>query len=180
MKSFSAITYLLLCFFEPTTAFAPSLPTAQKLSTSGSALRETSEQTTPVLTEPEERVYCLLEDIHASKLTFRVVVVGNGAILESTATLGPKMKLSQSPATGENLVTFASEDASFEFHLKTAQVSKIVMVEKTGPTGRTMRVMRFINNVGTPICSLILSDDSESASEWYQSINSKYGNEMQL
>jgi hypothetical protein len=123
-----------------------------------------------------------LEDIHASKLTFRVVVVGNGAILETTATLGPTMKLSQSPAMGENLVTFASEDASFEFHLKTAHVSKIVMVEKlnAGPTGRTMRIMRFINTMGKPICSLILSDDSEAASEWYQSINSKYGNEMQL
>eukprot|EP00980_Cylindrotheca_fusiformis_P006888 scaffold1442_cov128-Cylindrotheca_fusiformis.AAC.9 len=134
------------------------------------------------LSEPEQRVYDLLEDLHESKFDFRIVVVGNGAILETTAELGPNMKMSQSPATEENLVTFASDDSSFEFHLKIAQVSKIVMMEKESPTtaGRTMRVMRFLNNTGRPVCSLILSSDTVEAAEWFSSISAKYGPEMQL
>jgi putative heme iron utilization protein len=142
--------------------------------------RTTALQESTSLSEPEQRVYGLLEDLHESKFDFRIVVVGNGAILETTATLGPKMKLSQSPATGENLVTFASEDSSFEFHLKTAQVSKVALVEKDGPKGGRMRIMRFLNDTGKPICSLILANDSEEAAEWYKSISEKYGQEMQL
>jgi putative heme iron utilization protein len=183
MRNVTAIAILLVFLFERTAAFAPTSAPSSRLS-GWTTLRESSNSaeapTEPVLTEPEQRVYGLLEEIHDSKLSFRVVVVGNGAILESTATLGPTMKLSQSPATGVNMVTFASEDSSFEFHLQTAQVSKIALVEKKGPTGRTMRIMRFVNTVGKPICSLILSEDSESVAEWYGSIISKYGEEMQL
>jgi hypothetical protein len=167
---------------ERASAFAPNLPASPstRVQKSGWILRESTKETTPDLTEPEERVYGLLQEIYESKLDFRVVVVGNGAILESTATLGPIMKVSQSPATGANLVTFASEDSSFEFHLMIAQVSKIAFVQKEIPTGRMMRILRFVNDVGKPVCSLILSDDSDPAAEWYNSITSKYGEEMQL
>lgn len=140
-----------------------------------------STDSSPVLTESEQKVYGLLEDIHQSKLTFRIVVIGNGAILESTNELGPVMKLSQSPKSGANLVTFASEDQSFEFHLMTAQISKVGMVEKENPaSGRTMRIMRFLDDTGKPICSLILSDDSTEAKEWYQSTIEKHGSEIEI
>jgi hypothetical protein len=78
------------------------------------------------------------------------------------------------------LVTFASEDSSFEFHLMIAQVSKVALVAREGSAGRIMRVMRFLNETGKPICSLILGDNSEAACEWYQAMTEKYGTEMQL
>jgi hypothetical protein len=179
MKATSILAMLaLLTLTERTAAFVPKSPLLT--TPTSSVLRESSTaSSTPELTEPEQRVYGLLEELHASELAFRIVVVGNGAILESTSTLGPKMKLSQSPASGANLVTFASEDSSFEFHIQTAAVSKVALVEKEGPS-RTMRILRFINDTGKPICSLILSEDSEAAAEWYKSISSKYGSEMQL
>ena len=92
------------------------------------------------------------------------------------------MKLSQSSASGANIVTFASDDQSFEFHIMTAQVSKVALVEKESPAkaGRMMRIMRFINDTGKPICSLILADESVEATEWYHSTLEKYGPEMQL
>ena len=133
------------------------------------------------LSESEQKVYELFEELHNSGFNFRVVVVGNGAILETTAPLGPKMKVSESPATpGQHLVTFASEDASFEFHVKIGQVSKVAMVEKEVSDIKTLRILRMINDAGKPICSLILADQSSEAAGWYQSLLAKYGPEIQL
>ena len=178
MKATGILAFLIMAIVQRTRAFAPvSTNSLAKKTTTTFGSERTS--TTPELSEPEQRVYGLLEELNSSKLAFRIVVVGNGAILESTNLLGPTMKLSQSPISGANLVTFASEDQSFEFHLQTAAVSKVALVEKEGPK-RTMRIMRFLNETGKSICSLIVSDDSESAAEWYQTMLDKYGSEMQL
>jgi putative heme iron utilization protein len=121
----------------------------------------------------------LVEDLHKSQYSFRIVVVGNGAILETTSELGPLMKLNSSPKTGEALITLSSADQSFEFHLKIAEVSKVALTEKeTGD--RVMRIIRFLNNVGAPMCSLILRDDSEKSVEWYNELRSTYGGNVQL
>lgn len=116
-------------------------------------------------------------------MPFRVIVVGSGAILESTNLLGPSMRISQFPSTGANLVTFASNDASFEFHLMVGQVNKVAMVEKESPvTGRMMRIIRFLNGdePAKAICSLILAEDSDVAEKWYQNLHAKYGPEFQI
>ena len=60
----------------------------------------------------------ILDLFHTSNYPFRIVVIGNGAILETTSKLGPTSKSSISPKSGERLLTFASEDQSFEFHVK--------------------------------------------------------------
>ena len=69
------------------------------------------------------------------------------------------------------MLTFASDDASFEFHVKVDQVCKITFVstERTLPDGNTkvMRVSRFLNEKGEPMCSLILADSSEDADKWF-------------
>lgn len=131
------------------------------------------------LSESEQKVYVLLEELHNSELDFRVVVVGNGAILETTAALGPKFKISESPSTpGQHLVTFAAEDASFEFHVKIGEVSKVAMVEKVVSDVKTLRILRMVNEAGKSICSLILADQSDKAAEWYQSMMEKYGPEL--
>jgi hypothetical protein len=91
-------------------------------------------QDTNGLTPQEINVYELLKELSDSKLPFRIVVVGNGAILESTNTLGPTFKLGKSPKSGASIVTFASEDQSFEFHLMPAQIASAVLVEKPSPT----------------------------------------------
>lgn len=131
----------------------------------------------PELSEPEQKVYDMVQDIHESSLPFRVVVIGNGAILESTNVLGPVCKVGQSPKTGENLCTLATEDKSFEFHLKLGQVSKVILADKERPDGSTMYVLRFLADTGSPICSLIAGGD---AKDWFQTMQSKYGEEVQL
>ena len=170
---------ITLCLFlflvAGSRAFAPTIPGRAASVKLGAAT-----SSDPILTSPEEKVYGMLKEIHQSGLQFRVVVVGNGAILESTNLLGPTMKLSQSPTTGANLVTFASEDQSFEFHLMTAQVSKVVLAEKERPTGGMMRILRLLNDVGKPICSLIVAENSPKAAEWYLDMTAKYGQELQL
>jgi hypothetical protein len=131
------------------------------------------------LTQPEQTIYNLVEDLHKSQYTFRIVVVGNGAILETTSELGPVMKLNTSPKTGEALLTLASQDQSFEFHLKTAEVSKVALTEKDAGE-KVLRIIRFLNNVGEPMCSLILRDDSIQAVEWYTELRATYGEDVQL
>lgn len=181
------ILIVFLCLLEGTAAFANLSRPAQQLrrhshhrSIWGSLKQAaTADSDNLVLTLPEQKVFGILEEIHASKLNFRVVVVGNGAILETTHILGPTLKLSQAPGSGKNLVTFASEDQSFEFHLMIGDVSKIVLTEKQGPK-RVMKILRFLNDVGKPICSLILADDSEASMNWYQAMTTKYGGEVQL
>ena len=53
------------------------------------------------LTTPEQTVYDLMRELSESGYSFRVVVVGQGAILEATSPLGPITKLTQSPSTGK-------------------------------------------------------------------------------
>lgn len=133
------------------------------------------------LSPPEQTVYDLLDSLHESNFPFRLVVVGNGAILETTSILGPTFKLGKSPRTGEPLTTFASEDQSFEFHLMIAQVSKIVLSEKAGPEeGKVMQIFRFLTAEGKPMCSLILADKTEEAKKWYRSLLEKHGGDIQL
>lgn len=131
------------------------------------------------LSEPEQRVYSLVESLHKSGHVFRIVVMGNGAILETTSKLGPVMKLNTSPKTGKALLTLASKDQSFEFHLSPSDTAKVVLTERdTGE--QVMRVIRFLNSDGAPMCSLILGEDSPEAAKWYSELQNKYGEEMQL
>jgi hypothetical protein len=169
--------------------------------TSTSALEASSSSESDALdnklTLKEKSVYTMLEELSNSNLSFRIVVVGNGAILESTNMLGSPttnmMKLNQSPVSGANIVTFASEDKSFEFHLMIAQVDKVALIEKDSPVnkGKTMRIIRFIKNddesgASKSICSLILvtsadddddDDDDTVANDWFKIMISKYGSE---
>lgn len=143
---------------------------------------ENNSKPPPALDSQEEQVFALLKELSDSQLSFRIVVVGNGAILESTNVLGPTLKISQSPATGANLTTFASEDQSFEFHLMIAQVAKVAMVQKPSPAkeGTMMRILRFLNADDKSICSLILTEDSKDATEWFQGILSRHGPETKF
>lgn len=119
----------------------------------------------------------ILQDIHSSRYPFRIVVIGNGAILETTSPLGPIKKTSISPKTGEKLVTLASDDQSFEFHVKVDQVKKIVFAEtkKATDTGeKILRICRLLNEAGGSICSLILGETSEESIAWFSELKSKY------
>ena len=107
-------------------------------------------------------------------------VIGNGAILETTSILGPHMATSQSPKTGERLVTLASEDKSFEFHLKVDRVAKVTFTETDRPATattnkKTLRIVRFVGEGDEPICSLILADASTEATEWFKDMTIRYG-----
>jgi hypothetical protein len=136
------------------------------------------------MNDKETKIYAFLQELYESNLSFRIVVVGNGAILESTNTLGPYMALGQSPKSGANLVTFASEDKSFELHLQIAQIARVALVERspTPPTdgGRTMRILRFLKEGGESICSLIVSEDSEATKKWFSALQNKYGDEWKV
>lgn len=145
---------------------------------------ETSTTTTTAtslqdLSEPEQRVYSLVNALHESGYAFRIVVVGNGAILETTSILGPILKLNMSPKTGNPLLTMASNDQSFEFHLNLSETSKVALTEKA-VNEKVIRVIRFLNNKGAPMCSLILGNDSQEAVEWYNELRNTYGEDVQL
>lgn len=119
----------------------------------------------------------ILQDIHCSGYPFRIVVIGNGAILETTSPLGPIKKSSTSPRTGERITTLASEDQSFEFHVKVDQVKKIAFAEtkKATDTGdKILRICRLLNEAGGSICSLILADASEESIIWFSELKNKY------
>ena len=128
---------------------------------------EISEHTSTITAES------ILNEFHKSKYIFRIIVIGNGAILETTNKLGPTYKSSISPKSGERLLTFASEDQSFEFHVKVEQICKICFVATN-----ERRVARFLSESGTPICSLILGDSSAEAGEWFDGLIEKFGNEL--
>lgn len=145
-----------------------------------SRLAAVTTRTLQDLTEPEQRVYSLMESLHESHFSFRIVVVGNGAILETTSKLGPKMKLNASPKTGKALLTLASEDQSFEFHLSPGDTAKIVLAEQDTGGNKIMRVIRFLSSEGTSMCSLILGEHSPEAVTWYNELRITYGEEMQL
>jgi len=80
---------------------------------------------------------------------------------------------------GVNLLTLASKDQSFEYHLQLSQVSKIALVEKETPA-KTMRIIRLLNAEGESMSSLILADSSEEATKWYHAFVEKRGSEIQL
>ena len=128
---------------------------------------EISEHTSTITAES------ILNEFHESKYIFRIIVIGNGAILETTNKLGPTYKSSISPKSNERLLTFASEDQSFEFHVKVEQICKICFVATS-----ERRVARFLSESGTPICSLILGDSSAEAGEWFDGLIEKFGNEL--
>ena len=128
---------------------------------------EISEHTSTITAES------ILNEFHKSKYVFRIIVIGNGAILETTNKLGPTSKSSISPKSNERLLTFASEDQSFEFHVKVEQICKICFVATS-----ERRVARFLSESGTPICSLILGDSSAETGEWFDGLIEKFGNEL--
>merc|ERR1711862_441235 len=100
-----------------------------------------------------------------------IVVVGEGAILESTQILGPHSALNVSPKSGERLQTFASEDKSFEFHLKVDRVATVAFAEKERTDGSSMCITRFLDTNGRGMCSLILSEgNDEEAAGWFRSL----------
>jgi putative heme iron utilization protein len=88
------------------------------------------------------------------------------------------MKSSISPKTGGKLVTLASDDQSFEFHVKVDEVSKIVFVETAKPSDdgeKVLRICRFMNKEGGSICSLILNEAGEEAVQWFGGMQKRYG-----
>jgi len=130
------------------------------------------------LKEEGKVVDTILAEMHESNFLFRIVVVGNGAILETTSVLGPAMKSSVSPKSGERLVTLASEDQSFEFHVKVDQVEKIVFAETKRPIEggeKVLRICRLMNGEGGSICSLILVDKGDEAVQWYDGMKERFG-----
>jgi putative heme iron utilization protein len=132
------------------------------------------------LTAPEQQVFDIMDTIHDSGYHFRMVVVVKGDILETTAALGPVLKVTQSPSTGANLLTLANEDQSFEFHLQLSEVSKIVLLEKPTPS-KTLRIVRILNAAGESMSSLILADESQEAVTWFeQGLIATFGTEIQL
>lgn len=135
-----ALSFLLIARVQLSDAFAMAPVTrgnmCRLVSSSRTILFDTSmekERRMGELTKPEQKVFDIMEAIHNSKYLFRVVVVGKGAILETTTELGPVMKVTQSPSTGANLMTFASKDQSTEFHLQLSNVYKIVITENETP-----------------------------------------------
>ena len=124
----------------------------------------------------------ILHDFHTSKLSFRIIVIGNGAILESTSPLGPTFKPSISPKSGERLITFANMDASLEFHVKVDEIAKIVFVVSQSndqqQQQQSRRVARFINANGIPICSLLLAETTKEGEAWFENMMETYGNEV--
>jgi len=131
-------------------------------------------------------VYDILVDLHRSGFLFRVVVVGKGAILESTCALGPKMNVAQSPSSGANLLTFASEDQGFEYHLQLSEVSKVVFAVKETPK-KVLRIVRMLNAEGESMTSLVLhqqadggGDGDGDAIQFFDGLIEKYGSEVQL
>ena len=138
---------------------------------------EQEEPLTPTLTPREDQVYQFLQDLQNKN--FRIIVIGNGAILESTHALGPNMSISPSPKSGANLITFATPDKSFELHLQLSQIAKVDLVEKEAPN-RTMRILRLSDDQEKSMCSLIVAEDSPENAEWFLSMKAKYGETWQI
>lgn len=77
------------------------------------------------------------------------------------------------------MLTLASTDQTFEFHLQLTDICKIVLIEKETPA-KTLRIIRLLNAVGESMSSLILADTSDEAKSWYHELVEKRGNEIQL
>lgn len=92
--------------------------------------------------------------------------------MESTHTLGnPHMFMhsSTSPKTGDPIITFASPDKSFEFHVKVKEIESVQFVER-----QDMKICRLIKSNTVAVCSLILKDDSKEATAWFTEMKNKY------
>ena len=109
-------------------------------------------------------------------------------ILETTTVLGPVQKVSPSPSSGANLLTLASMDQSFEFHMQLSLVSKIMLVAKEIPSkNKVMRIVRVLNAAEESMCSLILAaataapgERNIDAEEWFDNLLSKHGNTVEV
>lgn len=81
-------------------------------------------------------------------------------------------------------MTFASEDKSFEFHVKVDKVCKVTFVALEKKVGgeeeetKVMRVCRFLNEKGNLICSLILAEEGEEGVRWFEGMIDTYGDEV--
>ena len=82
-------------------------------------------------------------------------------------------------ASGANMVTFANEDQSFEFHVQLEQVRQIAFVEKETPK-KTLRIVRLVNTDGATMTSLILVDTSDEAQQWFSDMIQRHGSVIQL
>jgi putative heme iron utilization protein len=130
------------------------------------------------LSAGEHKIYQFLQELHTCGYPFRTIVAGNGAILESTQTLGPAFKVTESHKTGDLILTMASADQSFEFHVKLEQVQTIALVERELP-GKMLRIIRMTNDKEQSMCSLILAEYSDDAGTFFQGLVDKYGKEFQ-
>eukprot|EP00977_Amphora_coffeiformis_P027880 scaffold34656_cov178-Amphora_coffeaeformis.AAC.6 len=180
MKSFGSIltTWLTFSgFVSGCLGFV--VPSSTTVARRSHLLDATADRRMGELTSSEQKVFDLLQTLHDANHPFRIVVVGKGAILETTSVLGPALSVSQSPKTGKNLMTLASDDKSFEFHLQLADVSQIAILEKETPM-KTMRIIRVLGAEGQSMCSLILADQSDSAIQWFHGLVGEYGATIDL
>ena len=171
-----------------TTTLLGERKTVETLST-----EEEEEEGVNDLIPREQRVVDFIEELSASDLPFRIVVVGNEgqAILESTQQLGPNLKVSKSPQPPHpKLLTLSSSDQSFEYHVRIGQISTIAILEKPRPGGgdsnNLMRLIRFLNGEGKSITSFIAAPSTDSQEEQdlseqlFRRLINKYGNELNL
>lgn len=77
------------------------------------------------------------------------------------------------------MVTFASEDQSFEFHVQLSKVCSFALVERETPK-KTMCILRMMNSDKQSMASLILTDTSDAARAWFQKLIEKHGSELQV
>ena len=77
------------------------------------------------------------------------------------------------------MLTIASQDQAFEFHVKLDQVSKISLVvkETPPPKKKIMRIIRLLNNEQSSLASLILvgNDADDAAGQWFENLQKVYG-----
>lgn len=79
------------------------------------------------------------------------------------------MKLSTSPKTGDRLITFASSNNDFEFHVYVDKITNISFVERN-----ELKICRLLNGEGKSACSLILKDASDDALKWFHATKIKF------
>ncbi len=126
----------------------------------------------------------IVKELHSSGFSFRVIVLSNGSILETTVALsGTTIAKSISPKTGEPITTIASKDKSFELHLKTNQISRVTFnkVQRV-ENGKVMRVCRLMDHDGSLSTSLILQAEKgeDNPKQWFDEMINQYGEEVML
>jgi hypothetical protein len=126
----------------------------------------------------------IVKDLHSSGFSFRIIVLANGSILETTVALsGTTISKSISPKTGEPITTIASTDKSFELHLKTNQISRVTFNKvQRGENGKVMRVCRLMDRDGSLSTSLILQAEmgEDHPRRWFDEMINQYGEEVVL